>query len=509
MIESFGVNNDDIGKWTGICAGSFSFCQFLTAITWGRASDRFGRKRTILAGLFCTMITSLMFGFSTTLSSALICRAFAGLGGGNGGIIRTATAELVPQKHLQPRAFSIMPLVWTVGSMIGPAIGGIMANPAHKYSQYFGSSSFFLRYPYLAPNLAACCLFVPAIAAGVLFLKETLHTSQNEKDIGLYLGQALLRPCRRERDHGQCRSSRSVSDFNQQGAYHGVDERLIENSRASDSPKTHEPPGQPQKFTWKLVFTSQSQINLLQYGLLAMHSVAYDQLLPVLMHHPRSSKVSTSQGWQKMFLFTDGFAMDSSRIGLLLMLNGIAGMVLQFLVFPPVVKKFGVLPCLRICAVAFFLLYSLVPFAALIRSPTAREATLLAIMIFKTSLTVFAWPCSTILLTNSAASPAVLGTLNGVATSTAAIGRTLGPAIGGAMFTVGLSKGSIVLPWLVIAMIAVIGMIPLFWLRTIPPFAERSEEAIQRHVTEDLRVEDEETEPLMASSNLGKDGSKP
>ena len=506
MIESFGVGSDNIGKWTGICAGSFSFCQFLTAITWGRASDRFGRKRTILAGLFCTMITSLMFGFSTTLSLALISRALAGLGGGNGAIIRTATAELVPQKDLQPRAFSIMPLVWTIGSMVGPAIGGMIADPAHKYPQSFGSSSFFLRYPYSAPNLATCCLFVPTIAVGFLFLKETLHTSQNENDVGLYLGRALLRPCYRQRNLGQHQPSGSVSDFNQQGSYQAVCERAIEDGRARNSLQKYAPPGHLQQFTWKSVFTSQSQINLLQYGLLAMHSVAYDQLLPVLMHHPRSSTAPMSHGRQNWFLCTDGFAMSSSRIGLLLMVNGMVGMVLQFVVFPPSVKKLGVLPCLRVCAIAFFFLYALVPFAALIRSATAREAALLAIMIFKTLLTVFAWPCSTILLTNSAASPGILGTLNGVATSTAAIGRTVGPAIGGAMFTIGLSKGSIVLPWLAIAMMAVFGVIPLFWLRPIRPFAERSEEVANRHDDEDIRVEDEETEPLMTSPKPGTDG---
>lgn len=35
------------------------------------------------------------------------------------GIIRTVVAEMVPQKVLQPRAFSIMPLVWTIGSILG------------------------------------------------------------------------------------------------------------------------------------------------------------------------------------------------------------------------------------------------------------------------------------------------------------------------------------------------------------------------------------------------------
>jgi len=42
---------------------------------------------------------------------ALIARMLGGAANGNVGIIRTAVAEMVPQKSLQPRAFSVMPLV--------------------------------------------------------------------------------------------------------------------------------------------------------------------------------------------------------------------------------------------------------------------------------------------------------------------------------------------------------------------------------------------------------------
>lgn len=49
---------------------------------------------------------------------AFLARSLQGASSGNVGIIRTAVAEMVPQKELQPRAFSIMPLVWYAGSNI-------------------------------------------------------------------------------------------------------------------------------------------------------------------------------------------------------------------------------------------------------------------------------------------------------------------------------------------------------------------------------------------------------
>jgi MFS family permease len=74
----------------------------------------------ILIGLCNTMITTLIWGFSTSLPMAITARALQGLGNGNVGILRTVVAELCPWKELQPRAFSIMPLVYTIGAVVGP-----------------------------------------------------------------------------------------------------------------------------------------------------------------------------------------------------------------------------------------------------------------------------------------------------------------------------------------------------------------------------------------------------
>lgn len=105
------------------------------------------------------------------MATLLCSRALLGLMNGNVGIIRTMVAEMVPEKELQPRAFSVMPLVWTIGTIFGPAFGGSLARPADKHPQIFGNSEFWKKYPFLLPNLASACLFVIGIATGFLFLK--------------------------------------------------------------------------------------------------------------------------------------------------------------------------------------------------------------------------------------------------------------------------------------------------------------------------------------------------
>lgn len=117
MIKSFGVPMKSVAKWAGLLSLVFSLAQALVGIAWGRASDNVGRKPMIMLALTCTMISSVMFGFSSNLVMAFVTRSMQGLSNGNVGIIRTAVAELVPQKELQPRAFSIMPLIWTIGKL--------------------------------------------------------------------------------------------------------------------------------------------------------------------------------------------------------------------------------------------------------------------------------------------------------------------------------------------------------------------------------------------------------
>lgn len=174
MMESLGSPKNEIAKWVGLSSAAYSICQCLMGIPWGLASDRFGRKPILLNGFACTMLSTLMFGFSQNLSMAVAARALTGLGNGNVGIIRTAVAEMVPERELQPRAFSIMPLVWTIGSIFGPIFGGSLANPVKNFPDTFGNSAFFKKFPFALPNLAGSCFFVIGLLIGFMFLEVSI-----------------------------------------------------------------------------------------------------------------------------------------------------------------------------------------------------------------------------------------------------------------------------------------------------------------------------------------------
>jgi len=494
MIESFGVPTNEVSKWAGITSAVFSLSQAATGVLWGRAADEIGRKPVILSGMFSVMATSILYGFSKNLAWAIIARSLAGASNGNVGILRTTVAEMVPQKELQPRAFSIMPLVWTVGAIFGPGFGGALANPAAKYPDVFGQSRFWKEFPFALPNLVSSAVFLVGLSVGALFLKETLESKKHQRDYGRALGQLLLHPFKPKSDKRHRRE----------------EEPLLKDSRLSSSSSTNttthpahtEPPIKPP--TYREVFSPQSNINLLTYTLLALHSIAYDQLLPIFMHypsHPRPHGLTLS--------FSNGFGLTSSRIGLIFVAYGIVGMLIQFLIFPPLARKWGVLYCLKSVSLIFPIVYILTPFTALLPTPLAQQIGVFAIMLFKCWAVIFAFPCSTILLTNSATSLRILGTLNGFAVSTSALGRAIGPAVGGWTFTLGVSCGYGILPWWTLAFFAILAAVPVWWLVELDGFNCGSEsdddDEDQRAAAEVLAQGTEERAPAIAIHGAGED----
>ncbi|KAE9368716.1 MFS general substrate transporter [Stipitochalara longipes BDJ] len=488
MIESFGIDKKNVAKWAGITSAVFSLSQCLTAILWGRASDKFGRKPTILVGLTCTMLSSLMWGMSTSLPMAIGARALAGAFNGNVGIIRTMVAEMVPEKELQPRAFSIMPLVWSIGSIFGPSFGGFFAKPAEHMPGLFGNNKFLIKFPFALPNIVASVLFLLGISTGFLFLKETLETRRHRSDPGLFLGVFLVK-----RVFAFVRAVFRMDNLHRK-PYRRPSESFDESSAsllrrssitASDTPKYDDSkntkPALPRP-TLIEVFTRQSVINLIAYTFLALHSVAYDQLLPIFLHHPRQTHNPSNT--HLPFKFSGGFGLNSSQIGTMFTMYGVLGCVVQFLIFPPTARRFGVLNCFKGCALSFPIICFATPYTALIQDPLLQQASMFGIMIVKCFAVIFAFPCSVILLTNSAVSLRILGTLNGFAVSISAVGRAIGPAMGGAAFTWGLEKGYVITPWWLLGIISAAGAVPIWYLKEMEGFS-RSDSSDEEDDDED------------------------
>ncbi|KAI2616007.1 MFS general substrate transporter [Hypoxylon sp. NC1633] len=504
MISSFGVEKTEVAKWAGVTSSVFSLAQSLTAVAWGRASDRLGRKPVIMVGLLCTMICFLVWGMSTSLPMAITVRAIQGASNGNVGIIRTMVAEMVTERELQPTAFSVMPLVWSIGSVFGPAFGGLFAKPADQWPALFGHSKFFKAYPFAFPNIIGSVFFLISLTTGILFLKETLQSKRNSRDWGLVLGDRIREAFK---EHPRRRAQRlrrySLQDSEVSAPLLSADVPSKTARVAVIETKTKETKPLPMR----AVFTRQSIINLISYTFLALHSVSYDQILPVFLNYP--PQAHTPENTSLPFVFSGGFGLTHARIGTIFAGYGIVSGLIQFLLFPPLCRRFGVLNCFKACVVTFPLVYIVTPYTVLVEDTTVRYIALCAILVVKSFAVIIGFPCTTILLTNSASSLSILGTLNGFATTFSALGRATGPAMSGVAFTWGVKNGVIGLPWWLLAFLAVLGAVPSWMIlegdgpsRASSPSDSEDEEDVEG---DDEIASDDEDNDRSINNRVGTD----
>jgi len=184
--------------------------------------------------------------------------------------------------------------------------------------------------------------------------------------------------------------------------------------------------------------------------------------MPVFLNYPE--QVPDEHNTKLPFKFSGGFGLTSDKIGTIFTIYGVACGLIQFLVFPPLCSHFGVLRCYRAAAIVFPIVYVVTPYTALIQSPPARYAVFLAILLVKGFVVIIGFPCMTIMLTNSAPSLRVLGTLNGFATAFSGLGRAIGPALTGITFTWGVQRGYVIAGWWLLAVIGAIGAVPPWFM---------------------------------------------
>lgn len=460
---------------------------------WGRISDRIGRKPVLITGLVGTALSMILFGFSTNLWCAVMARALGGLLNGNVGVLQTTVAELVTRKEHQPRAYSIMPFVWCLGSIIGPALGGTLAMPCEAYPWLFPKGGLFDNYPFLLPNLVCVVILMLGIMNGLLFIEETHPDLKHKRDRGREAGEILLE---------KFRGKRSKFDFNDKSGS-STDEtddlnfdpppgyRSTENSpRLSSiaSPQTLSDPElgvNKEDRAFSSAFTRQVIFIIVGYGILAFHGVSFDSLMPIVLSEARSSVEPVLP-----FKFVGGFGLSTKAIGFMMAVQGVYSMIAQLWLFPVVVRRIGTLKAFRSALLLWPILYFAVPYLVLLPQQL-QSVGIYAALLIKITFHVIAFPSNAVLLANAAPSKAVLGTINGVAASTACLCRAFGPTVTGSIHSAGLSMGYNGFAWWIGGLVCAIGALEAYCIKDI--------DTTQDGITE---TEDEQAvcEPLLTTT---------
>jgi MFS family permease len=202
-----------------------------------------------------------------------------------------------------------MPMVYSVGSIIGPMIGGTFSNPLHRKAGESAAKSNALlwKFPYLLPNLISASIFLIGIIIGILFLNESLESRKDQRDWGIILGRKLIYSSRmvtarlKQIIWGQpLYTPLATSD-------HPRSKGIKDIEQTGTAPKPIEGPP-----SFASVLNSQTVLYLAVYTALAMHNTGFDQMLSVLMHHPRSGPLVGKT--ELPFKFSRGFGMGKFLI---------------------------------------------------------------------------------------------------------------------------------------------------------------------------------------------------
>ncbi|OAX84238.1 hypothetical protein ACJ72_01400 [Emergomyces africanus] len=493
QLKSFDPSLPDsaISARAGLLQGSFTAAQFVTAMIWGRIADThlMGRKRVLLVGLFGTSITCVGFGFSRSFVTAAIFRTMGGALNSNIGVMRTMIAELIEEKKYQSRAFLLQPMCFNIGVIIGPILGGLLADPLGSYPGLFGQGSFFggqngvswmKKWPYALPNvISAIFIFISAIA--VFFgLDETHETAKYRVDWGRDAGKSIWRYWK----YG--RSSRHYHPIDGTYDVHTAVESIdLERSVQGSAPATPSAIRVPvrKRMPFRQIWTRNVLLTLLTHFVLATHFSAFNALTFVFLPTPRAPEGSR----RGFFYFGGGLGMSSSKVGFATAIIGLLGLPLQIFVYPRVHFRLGTLKSLRAFLPFSPFAYIFFPFLTLVLNRAYLVwPALAAVFSLQVISRTFSLPAAIILVNNSVPDPSVLGTVHGVAQSVVSGARTLGPVLGGWGLGKGLQYNIVGAVWWALAVLALLG-----WGLTWTIFEGSGFEKKQKL---EQRLESEETE---------------
>ena len=128
------------GATVGYMVSAFAFAQLILSPLAGRAVDKYGRKPMIIIGLFIFSMSELLFGLGQSVEVLFASRI---LGGVSAAFIMPAVTAFIADittNETRPKALGYMSAAISTGFIIGPGIGGFLADFGTRTPFFFAAA---------------------------------------------------------------------------------------------------------------------------------------------------------------------------------------------------------------------------------------------------------------------------------------------------------------------------------------------------------------------------------
>ncbi|XP_047321723.1 protein ZINC INDUCED FACILITATOR-LIKE 1-like [Impatiens glandulifera] len=349
----------------------------LTSVFWGIIADRYGRKPVIIIGTITVVIFNALFGLSVNFWMAVITRFLLGSLNGLLGPIKAYSVELFNEKY-QALGVSSVSTAWGIGLIIGPALGGFLAQPAEKYPTLFSKDSLFGRFPYFLPCLCIS-VFAFFVAIMEIWIPETLHNHSTCDNKSFEALEAMP-------------SSPTIRNTEDMEGVKPKSESLFKN--------------------WPLMSS------IIVYCIFSLHDMAYTEIFSLWAVSPRKK---------------GGLSYSTQDVGIVLAISGLGLLIFQVCFYPFLDRKLGPVRIIRYFGALSIPLLQLYPFMTFL-SGIMLHLLLNCASILKNSFSVSIIN-SFFLIQNKAVPQNQRGAANGIAMTGMSLFKAIGPAGGGILFS--------------------------------------------------------------------------
>jgi DHA1 family tetracycline resistance protein-like MFS transporter len=165
LVQPYTSNPGEQAIAVTLLTSVYAVCVFIAAPVLGALSDKYGRRPLLLLCLLGSAAGYFVFGLGGALWVLFAGRIIEGITGGSISTIFAYFADIIPPEQ-RTRYFGWVSAVTGAGTIIGPAIGGLLAKFGYAVPLYFGAIITLLNVGY-----------------GFFFMPESLGKDHRLKEI--------------------------------------------------------------------------------------------------------------------------------------------------------------------------------------------------------------------------------------------------------------------------------------------------------------------------------------